>query len=164
MNKIAWLALLTLFALVGCSAPAVVVPTAASYSDLAISMKRGACFGSCPVYNLTIDADGGVTYEGIMFVKVEGKRTSKLRSEQVKELVNAIQESGFFKLKDEYAAPVTDMPSINLTITLQGQTKSIRHYGNLTCKGDLDEAPPELCNLEGKIVDNVDVDQWVKEP
>ena len=37
------------------------------------SMARNACYGTCPIYKITIRADGAVAYEGIKFVKTEGR-------------------------------------------------------------------------------------------
>lgn len=133
-----------------------------AYPDLMISMERGPCFGTCPVYNLTIDADGNVAYEGRLFVAVEGIRNAKISFEKIQELVMAIEIANFFDLEDQYHAPATDLPSITLSITLKEQNKTIWHYGTLDCSGDLDTAPQELCELENKIDEIINTKQWIE--
>lgn len=36
-----------------------------------IRLKRTMCYGTCPVYNVTVDKEGNVKYEGEMFVCVQ---------------------------------------------------------------------------------------------
>ena len=133
-----------------------------TYPDLLISMEKRPCFGKCPVYKLTIDGNGDVFYEGEINVAVNGKRNTRINSEQIDALVTAIEKSNFFLLEDKYRVPATDLPSIVLSITLNGHSKSIWHYGTLECNGNLDGAPKELCELENKIEEIVNSDQWVK--
>lgn len=46
--------------------------------DASIRLQRTACFGWCPVYSVTIDARGIVTYEGERSVRVVGRRTARI--------------------------------------------------------------------------------------
>jgi hypothetical protein len=136
-------------------------PSTPRYPDLVITMQRGPCFGTCPVYLLTIYGDGRVIYEGQYFVTVEGIRKAKLEAEQIQALVTAFEHANFFGLRDNYAAPATDLPSVDISITINGRSQKIRHYGMLTCNGELDSAPQELCDLENKIDAIVNSSQWV---
>jgi len=62
----------------GCSRPSADVepgaPRArASASDSArISLERRPCFGTCPVYTVTLEGSGVVRFEGVRFVKDTG--------------------------------------------------------------------------------------------
>ena len=47
-------------------------PTPEELKDVIITLERTECFGTCPVYRLTVHGDGRVVYEGIRFVEVEG--------------------------------------------------------------------------------------------
>ncbi len=153
--------IISCIALTACSASIPSVQSTPTDPVLFVSFERGWCLGTCPVYGLTIQADGIVEYQGINFVKVEGKRSSKITFNQIKELVTAINEADFFSLQDHYAILATDLPSITLTITLNGRTKSIFHYGSLDCGGSFDNAPQKLCELERKIEQVVNSSQWV---
>jgi Domain of unknown function (DUF6438) len=128
--------------------------------DAVITMERTACFGSCPAYRLTIHGNGQVTYEGIAFVATQGTQTIQLSPEQVQSLIHEFEQANFFQLKDAYAVEVTDLPGTRTSITLNGRSKQIWHYGSV---GDpnLDNAPPALSNLERAIDQAVNVSQWV---
>ncbi len=54
--------------------------------SLIITLERGACYGMCPVYSLTIYGNGKVVYKGDMFVKVAGKIVFGISEEKVKNL------------------------------------------------------------------------------
>ena len=43
-----------------------------------ITLQRTACFGACPVYTVSIYADGTVAYNGERFVEVEGTQTGSI--------------------------------------------------------------------------------------
>lgn len=146
---------------IGCSASLSASQSTATYSDLQISMERGVCFGTCPIYKLTIHADGTINYEGIKFVKIEGNRTAQISPEHIEELVTAIQNIKFFSLENEYAPNFTDMPSIKLSITLNGRSKTIWHYGLLACGAE--KATEDLCQFERQIDEVVNSNQWVKQ-
>jgi hypothetical protein len=148
--------------LTACSAPVLNTQNMPTHPDLLIVMETGACFGTCPMYSLTIHANGAVNYEGLKFVKIEGNRSSRISSDQIQELVSAIENANFFALEDQYVTNATDLPSITLSITMDGREKSIWHYGLLNCDGELDGAPKELCELENKIDEVTNSAQWVE--
>jgi hypothetical protein len=120
-------------------------------SDLVIRMERTRCFGTCPAYSLTIHGDGVVIYEGIDFVEVKGKQESKLSQEQVKALVDEFYKIDFFGLEDSYTASIIDLPSTTTSITIAGNTKSVYNYYG---------APEKLIELENKIDEITNVQQW----
>jgi hypothetical protein len=116
-----------------------------------ITLKRTACFGACPIYSVTIHGDGTVDYEGIRFVKVEGKRSYKISKKSVRDLVNEFYRINYFSFDDEYVSiknpdgtetTVTDLPSCDTSITIGGKTKSVHNYVG---------GPKSLETLERKI-------------
>lgn len=135
--------------------------TPAYYPDLSISMGRGSCLGSCPVYRLGIDAKGNVIYEGVDWVAITGKRSARITPQQIDELVAAIKRANIWTLKDAYFA-ATDLPSIGLSIRLNGQSKRIWHAGKLDCGKYDGGAPMALCELEREIEATVNSNRWVK--
>jgi Domain of unknown function (DUF6438) len=143
------------------SAPqAAQVAQAIADPDAVITMERTACFGYCPAYRLTIHGNGQVTYEGIAFVATQGTQTIQLSPEQVQSLIREIEQANFFQLKDAYAVEMTDLPGTRTSVTLNGRSKEVWHYGSV---GDpnLDNAPAALSNLERVIDQAVNVNQWV---
>lgn len=109
-------------------------------SDLLLTLERGPCFGTCPVYSLEIDAAGGVRYRGEGFVRVTGDASDTIPRERVAALAAAFENSDFFALADRYAygEPTcpeyhTDMPSVTLTARVDGRTKRV--HADYGCSG-----------------------------
>lgn len=130
---------------------------ASNNQDVVITLERTACFGTCPVYSLTIRGDGTVVYEGKDFVKVKGKAETTISQEQVEQLVSEFEKVDYFSLNDSYTErTITDAPTVTTSITIDGKTKTIEHY-----RGD-ENAPEALTQLENKIDEIVDSEQWIK--
>ena len=66
-----WLTLFLLGVLAAACSLAAPAPTP-DYASLVITLERTACFGTCPIYKLTVYGDGRVEYEGERFVTVTG--------------------------------------------------------------------------------------------
>jgi hypothetical protein len=151
MKKCIPLICIALLLLSGCGGAA-----PAPSPDLVVSIQREACFGSCPVYGLTVRGDGSVTFEGEDYVLMPGTHTSRLSPESIAELVQAIEEAGYFDLAGSYTSyESTDMPYTTTRVTLNGQTHSIRHY-----HGD-QGAPEQLTRFEKTIDRIANVQQWI---
>ena len=118
-----------------------------SDSEVLITIERGACYGTCPIYSAQISGDGTVIYNGIENVKVKGKKRFKIPKVKVQELVKAFESINYFSLKDKYETDengmrIADLPPVTTSISLKGKTKKVIHnYG----------APKELRELENKI-------------
>jgi hypothetical protein len=130
--------------------------------DLKITLERTECFGFCPVYKLTITADGSVVFEGRRFVKQEGVTIkSAITREQLKQLMAEFDRVKFFSLEDDYSeirlSCPTDQPSAFTSIRINGKSKRINHY--LGCREP--KVPKELTELENKIDEIVNTAQWL---
>ena len=112
-------------------------------TDVEITLERTGCYGTCPVYSVTIHGDGTVIYEGNHFVRIEGVRTYTIPKESVEELVGMFYEINYFSLNDRYDASVTDLPTVITSITVGNETKKVSNYANA--------GPPRLFELESKI-------------
>jgi Domain of unknown function (DUF6438)/Ankyrin repeats (3 copies) len=129
--------------------------------DATIRLQRTSCFGSCPVYTVTIDARGGVTYEGERFVRVVGRRTARIDTAAVAGLLATAERSGFFQMRDAYRlidhpdgsrTSVSDLPTTIVAITANGRAKTVEDY--------LD-APDALAELERAIDAAAGSRRWV---
>src|SRR5690349_3828500 len=47
-----------------------------------ISYQTTACFGTCPVYTLTVRSDGTATFEGARYTAVRGRRDFRVTPRQ----------------------------------------------------------------------------------
>jgi hypothetical protein len=125
--------------------------------DMVITLERTMCFGTCPVYKLTIYGNGEIVYEGKKHVKEQGNRTARISEDKVRGLISEFERLGYFELKDSYIARgITDMPSAITSITIGSRTKAVRHY-----YGDK-SAPRDLMELEKRIDTISGSSQWVK--
>jgi len=127
-----------------------------------ITLERTACFGFCPIYTLTIYADGRVEFDGTDFVEMTGKQTGSITTEQVQELVNAFRNADYLNLEDKYEAPVTDIPTTITSFTEDGQTKTVVNYGGCMEESPV-RAPQALCDLEIQIDEVTNSSQWIGE-
>lgn len=106
-----------------------------------IEYSTGPCFGSCPIFNLTINADRTSTFFAQMYNKI-GKKEMKgnfhttISQDKYNELISLLNYIDFATLKDKYAVNWTDDQGSTLIITYDnGKTKSIYDYGLLGTYG-----------------------------
>ncbi len=66
--------------------------------DLEISLQRTACFGMCPVFDVTIARDGTLHYVGRRNVAELGERTRRLSRTQMLALARSVDHVHFFEL------------------------------------------------------------------
>jgi hypothetical protein len=126
-----------------------------------ITLERTACFGSCPVYRLSVDAEGAVNFDGRAHVRHLGAASSHINPERVGALLSELEQAGYFSFASRYtpAEPVcgryvTDSPSAITSIRIDGRTKRIEHdYG---CGA----APGALIVLERRIDEVLGSGQW----
>lgn len=135
-------------------------------NDLQIRLERGACFGRCPQYTVTISSDGSVEFEGKKDTKVIGKALGEIAESDLKQLVAEFEKIGYFDLKDRYtddACPeiATDMPSATTSYQFNGKQKTVFHYFGCVTKDTREPYPPGLNLLENKIDEIAKTDQWV---
>lgn len=158
MHATSWL--LSSAVVLGCG-PQRAAEAPAPIEDVTITLDRGPCFGTCPVYSITVEGSGRVSYEGTAHVTVVGSDTASIPAEQVALLVAEFDRVGYGQLADRYAfgeptcpSYVTDAPTAITSLTRGGVTKRVEHdYG---C-GD---APRALTALERLIDDIVSSGRW----
>jgi hypothetical protein len=154
-----------LLALAGCarngSGSAAERASESSASTPAITLERTACFGSCPVYTLSVSRTGEVAYQGKAHVRKLGTAAAKVPPQQVDQLLSELERGGYFDFADRYTSPepacgryATDSPTTITSVTIRGHTKRIVHdYG---CGG----APGALVVLERRIDEALNSGQW----
>tara|TARA_B100000902_G_C27134971_1_gene825560 strand:- start:459 stop:830 length:372 start_codon:yes stop_codon:yes gene_type:complete len=81
-------------------------------------MKRTACYGTCPQYQVSIYNNGDVKYEGLNFVEKIGCYSSSISRNKINNIKDQINNVNFFSLDSVYNAPMTDVPSVILEVNL----------------------------------------------
>ena len=140
------------FALVGVAWLTTLAAAQPIPEDVVIKLERTACFGACPVYNVTIDARGNVTYNGTQFVRIAGRQTDRIPVSRVGALLETIDRIGFFELNDKYRQLITDLPTTFVTVTRGGRTKVIEDYFG---------APTSLKDFERQIDEAAQTARWI---
>ena len=129
--------------------------------DFVITIERTPCYLQCPVYSVSIDARGGVTYEGTRFVRVKGRQVDRVPVLRVAVLYETLQRIGLFDLRDQYRvvraadgseATLTDLPGTIVTVTAGGRTKRIEDYFG---------APGSLKALDRQVEEISRASRWV---
>lgn len=123
------------------------------YTTSSIEMDAGACFGSCPVYEITINGDGAVKYVGKENTPKMGEYNKQLSPEATKTLFDAFSTSNFFTFEDEYTSTISDLPTTNISFNHSGKSKKIKDYYG---------APEELDALEKMVEDVANSTGWTK--
>jgi hypothetical protein len=154
--------------LAGCARPVPAVPSTdaaqvAADSAVHIALERGPCFGSCPVYTVTLEGSGAVLFVGRRFVADTGVSTATIPRARVDSLVAELAAGGYFDLADRYRAGepgceryATDLPSVTTEVRAGGRAKRIEHdHGCM-------EAPASLTALETRIDEVTAVARWIR--
>ncbi|MBN8573877.1 MAG: DUF6438 domain-containing protein [Candidatus Kapaibacterium sp.] len=128
-------------------------------SDVRIIMQRTPCFGTCPVYTVTVTGRGDVQFMGTQFVSKEGESRKQVPVDSVRTLIGMFKDIQFTTLKDEYEdRAMSDAPSAIVTYATKDRSKTVKHY-----LGDM-SAPEQLKKLEQAIDRIAKVHEWVESP
>lgn len=93
------------------------------------TMQRGACFGRCPEYKLTIKSDGTVTYQGTRNAPSLGTYQKNIGAEKATKVLNEFGHYRVDTLKDTYRQNIADMPGLAYTFVINGREKSVGNAG-----------------------------------
>jgi Domain of unknown function (DUF6438) len=122
-----------------------------------IQLSRTACFGTCPIYSVTIRGDGSVHFRGDRYVHYQGEHDAHIDPAAVKDLVRRFEKANFFAAGDKYVAGVTDNPTYTLTLTVAGKTKTVTDY-----VGEQVGMPLVITDLENAVDDAAGTERWIK--
>jgi hypothetical protein len=128
-----------------------------------ISLQRTACFGVCPVYNVSIYPNGLVEFHGERFVASVGDYNHRVDPANFDRLAQFAREIDFYSLSAEYrvrieadnsVTAVSDLPSRITTVETRSEAKSVLNYF---------AGPQELEDFENLIDQLTDSARWVGE-
>lgn len=95
-------------------------------NEFTLEVSTTPCFGSCPVYDLTIKESGLAVYNGKHFPET-GEIFKPLPMREVDSLRKVFAGNNFFELDSVYDNPnVTDLPSMKIHLSLgNGAEKTV---------------------------------------
>ena len=140
-------------------------PSAVRMADVAITIERTPCFGTCPVYTLSLTGEGVVTFNGVRFTRVTGQAMDTVPVDSVAALLGEIRKNGYFSMKDSYTPSQpdacglhhTDAPSVTTSVKTDTESKQIVNYHG--CSG----APASLRAVEDAIDRVAGTKQWLNQ-
>jgi hypothetical protein len=101
-------------------------PTTASTKGLtSVSMRRGACFGRCPEYVLTINSNGMAEYKGIRSVEMVGVYQKDIGTDKTGAILKEFMDWRVDTCAELYRARMADLPGLSYEFTINGKKKSI---------------------------------------
>ena len=138
--------------------------TAALFAEPPITrivLERTACYGTCPVYKLTVHRSGQVVFAGEEYVHARGIHHGRISAADFARITTKIQQMNFFKLRDRYdgknpdgsGVTITDLPTRKTSVTKGDQTKTVENYFR---------GPPELKELEDLIDKVTKSTRWIR--
>ncbi|MEM9300124.1 MAG: DUF6438 domain-containing protein [Bacteroidota bacterium] len=113
-----------------------------SSDDLVFEIEKTSCYGTCPVYTMTIYKDRTVILNAQQNLEWEGVYMSELSDGRYNELINMFVKERFFEFQDRYTSNITDLPTTYVTFRHQGKSKKIMDYH---------QAPEALKTLEEEL-------------
>jgi hypothetical protein len=125
-------------------------------SKITIVLTRGACYGTCPSYDVAVSTDG-IEFNGRSCVGALGKHTASIEGSAVQQLATKFVAADFYSMDDEYEATVTDMPFYGLSISIDGQKKEVTDY-----VGRWVGMPEVIHQLEGDVDALAQTRRWVQ--
>ncbi len=99
-----------------------------------ISYQTGACFGTCPIYIVTVRSDGTGTFEGVNFTAVRGRRDFRVSPAQYRAFVAHLAPVRPAHGSIDYNGPprcqsmATDLPSATILWTGRRGTQRLHYY------------------------------------
>ena len=138
--------------------------TAADPEIVSVTMHRSGCYGPCPIYTVTANADGSVSFDGERDVKVKGTSSGSITKDDYDYLVRSIKRLQFSTWRDQYRfekdgckSVWTDNPTVDIVVATKSSKKHVSYYYG--CRGF---ALPSKIDLLSRIIDDVaDTQKWV---
>ncbi len=114
-----------------------------------LTMSRSMCFGPCPAYEMTLNADGLVTYEGKSYVIKQGQHNWTISAPRMRALGRIIGASQFFSaIEPSDLNRITCVATIDLTIEMDdGRVRSHKDIYDWPVVDDLAVRIDKYCGV-----------------
>lgn len=93
------------------------------------SINRGACYGTCPIFEMFIYTNGTAILKGVRFIDQIGTFETILTEAEVQRFYDVAEEIDFFNLEDRYDVNISDLPSTTTMIRVNGMQKTVYRKG-----------------------------------
>ncbi len=94
--------------------------------SLFASIKRGFCYGTCPVFEIKIYNSGYTTLEGTRNIDLIGNYSTTITADQMRALLEKAMTIGYMDMEDSYDnSMITDLPESTTSIVVNGKRKQV---------------------------------------
>lgn len=124
-------------------------------SQIAISLERTGCFGSCPSYSVTVNSQK-IVFTGNSFVVATGNHAAKADPARVRALAAKFISADFYSMDPVYRAGVTDCATFVVGIVIDGHGWKVEDY-----MGDWVGMPEVIHELEDAVDELADSQRWI---
>lgn len=114
-------------------------------------LAKGACFGQCPVFQMTIQANGKAIYKGMNYTNKVGTYTKTLDRKEMDRLITLFTETNFEKYQTVYPNQIPDLPEIKVGFHVGDTLKVV--------SGKM-ERPESLKQLQFELEKVADAEGW----
>jgi hypothetical protein len=123
-----------------------------------VSLERGACYGTCPVYQVVLRRDLNAVYRGERFVERTGTWYGAISLTAYGRLSYLIERMGVMSMRSSYTRGVTDHSTYVLRIWPRGAAtpKVVEEYAHA--------GPPELWAVMAAVDAISGGTQWSRSP
>ena len=130
--------------------------------SVTVEFSRGPCFGACREYSVTVHGSGLVEYEGYSSVRVHGRQTATISKEQLMQILQKLDTIHFFALEDRAFLWGFDTPSVGVSVSIDGKTKSV--VSDEMALGPKDGRQAQFVRAANEIDDIVGSARWAQCP
>lgn len=117
-------------------------------------IRRGACYGMCPTYEIKIYNSGFAELNGIRAIDLLGTYTTTISKDKMHALIEKAKSIGYFEMEDVYDnETVTDLPETKTSIVIDGKRKGIRRRYKF---------PQEILSFEKMFDEFLDSEKWTQ--
>ena len=117
-----------------------------------VTMDKGSCFGSCPVYTLNINNKGYALFEGERFTDKIGKHGLQLAPNKFQSVAKAFSDADLASFDDNYPSTIADLPNTTIAYVNNDLTKRI---------SGKEERPQKIKDLQSMLEDITQMDGWM---
>lgn len=109
----------------GTSAKVANTKTTSARGLTSVMMRRGACFGRCPEYTLTVNSNGLIEYNGTRNATPLGIYQKNISASKAQALLKEFMDNRADTCSGLYTARISDVPGLSYTLMINGKEKMI---------------------------------------
>ncbi len=94
---------------------------------LELTLDRGPCLGTCPVFRFTATSQGRYTYEGLWHAEPAGERSGRFPRYLFARLAEVCVDLRVMELDDLYPGHFEDAPYVRVEVRLAGGVKVVQN-------------------------------------